>query len=119
MSSIKVLVSMASVAVATPIVLGGLVVELQDASSTTPAVVRVSASTITTGEDGKATVEVQFDDVAVGDFSVRAYIEDPNGATITGYEVTATGNVPPPPPDVTLLVPQLVELSLLPAVSGG
>lgn len=110
-TSVKVAVLLALSAVAVPTVFGSLKVQLIEAGATDPASVSVRFEDISVDPTtGQASVEVTFDNVAPGDFTVTATSLDTAGVQIAGFTVSATGNVPVPEPD-KVLAPVTITLT--------
>lgn len=112
---VKVAVALALREAAPGTVFGGLRVSLSDTSGPDPATVTVTATDIQPGPEGTALVEVQFENVAVGPFSVVADAVDGSGLVIEGFTVSGSGDMPPPPPPPTVLSPVAIQLDIVPA----
>lgn len=115
-TSVKVAVMLALTAVSVPTVFGSLKVQLTEAGATDPASISVRFEDISVDPaTGQASVEVTFDNVAPGDFTVTATSLDNDGVQIAGFIVSSTGNVPTPEPD-KVLSPVSITLTNVPGV---
>jgi hypothetical protein len=118
-SKVTVVLSLALSAVAAGVVFGGIRITLADSSGATPAVETFAAAEVVVNPDGSvAQITAEFQDVAVGSFSVVATAYDDAGVDIPGFSLSGSGTVPeappapPPPTPPPVLIPMPNSMSI-------
>lgn len=113
MNTVKVSVQLALAVAAAGVVFGGVQITLADSTpNAEPAKITVAVSDVMVNpETGRATMDVEFNEVAPGPFRVTASTLDDGGLVVEGFSVSADGEAPPPPPNM-VLSPVAVQLTL-------
>jgi hypothetical protein len=118
-SKVTVVLSLALSAVAAGVVFGGIRITLADTSGNPPAVETFTSAEVMVSPDGTvAQITAEFQDVAVGSFSVVATSFDEQGVDIPDFILSGSGTVPdtlpppPPPPPPPVMIPKPNSMSI-------